>query len=237
MRTALVFVGGPHRRGHDGRVPPRGSPPLVHPGLVELDASGSEVVLGVAVDSGLHLAHAVDRWVDVVVGDMDSVDPTLLGSTGRTELVRHPRDKDATDLELALDLVLERRVDRGIERVVVVAADGGRLDHLIGGALTICAEKYSHLGIDAWLGGTRLVPVHPGNAARLRGRPGRVLSIMAVHGPATGVRTAGLRWPLDGERLDPGGSRGISNEFLDDVADVSIDEGCVAVVLPDEEHS
>ena len=72
MRTALVFVGGPHRRGHDGRVPPRGSPPLVHPGLVELDASGSEVVLGVAVDSGLHLAHAVDRWVDVVVGDMDS---------------------------------------------------------------------------------------------------------------------------------------------------------------------
>jgi thiamine pyrophosphokinase len=57
-----------------------------------------------------------------------------------------------------------------------------------------------------------------------------------VHGPADGVRTRGLRWPLVGERLHPGGSRGISNELLDDVADVSIDGGCVAVVQPDEEH-
>ncbi len=232
MRTALVFVGGPHRRGHDGRVPPPGSPPLAHPGLVELDDSGSDVVLSVAVDSGLHLANAVGRPVDVVVGDMDSVDPTSLASLEGVELVRHPRDKDATDLELALDRVLEHAVERG----VVLAADGGRLDHLLGGALTLCAEKYSRLGIDAWLGGTRLVPVHPGAATRLEGRPGRVLSIMAVHGPAIGVRTTGLRWPLDGERLDPGESRGISNEFLDDVADVSLDEGCVAVVLPDEEH-
>lgn len=232
MRTALVFVGGPHRRGHDGRVPPSGSPPSEHPGLAELDDSGSEVVVSVAVDSGLHLATALGRQVDVVVGDMDSVDPALLESLVGVELVRHPRDKDATDLELALDLVLEHRV----ERAVVLAADGGRLDHLFGGVLTLCASKYAPLGVVAWLGGTRLAPVHPGRPARLRGRPGDVVSILAVHGTADGVRTSGLRWPLDGERLDPGGSRGISNELLDDVADVSIDEGCVAVVQPDEEH-
>jgi thiamine pyrophosphokinase len=232
MRTALVFVGGPHRRGHDGRVPLSGSPPLAHPGLVELEQSGSEVVLGVAVDSGLHLATALGRQVDVVVGDMDSVDPALLASLVGVELVRHPSDKDATDLELALDLVLEH----GVSHVVVVAADGGRLDHLFGGVLTLCAAKYASLGVVAWLGGTRLVPVHPGEPARIRGRRGDLVSILAVHGPAVGVRTRGLRWPLEGERLDPGGSRGISNELLDDVADVSIDEGCVAVVQPDEEH-
>jgi thiamine pyrophosphokinase len=232
MRTALVFVGGPHRRGHDGRVPPSGSPPLAHPGLAELEASGAEVVTSVAVDSGLHLATALGRQVDVVVGDMDSVDPTLLASLVGVELVRHPSDKDATDLELALDLVLERQVGQ----VVVIAADDGRLDHLFGGVLTLCAPKYAPLGVVAWLGGTRLVPVHPGAPARIRGRRGDVVSILAVHGPADGVRTRGLRWPLVGERLHPGGSRGISNELLDDVADVSIDEGCVAVVQPDEEH-
>ncbi|MFN7149102.1 MAG: hypothetical protein ACK4V6_06440, partial [Microthrixaceae bacterium] len=101
MRTALVFVGGPHRRGHDGRVPRSGSPPLAHPGLAELDASGAEVVASVAVDSGLHLATALGRQVDVVVGDMDSVDPALLESLVGGGRGRHPRGKAATGQGLA----------------------------------------------------------------------------------------------------------------------------------------
>ena len=57
MRTAVVFVGGPHRVT---------GPQPAHPALVGLHAQRV-----VAVDSGLHLAEALGWRADVVVGDMD----------------------------------------------------------------------------------------------------------------------------------------------------------------------
>ncbi len=217
MRTAVVFVGGPHRQ------PPGAG---AHPGLVGLEA---DHVL--AVDSGLHLARSHGWQVDRVVGDMDSVEPAALmaAANGGAELVRHPVDKDATDLELALDLLL----DDGIGHVVVVAADAGRMDHLVGGLLTLCATRFAPLRLRAWLGGVLVVPVH--DRASIEGPVGQVVSLLPVHGPAIGVHTDGLRWPLRGERLEPGTSRGMSNELAAEVAEVSLDSGCVAVVVPEEE--
>jgi thiamine pyrophosphokinase len=186
--------------------------------------------LVVAVDSGLHVAESHGWTVDLVVGDMDSVDPALLDravAAGATAQ-RHPVDKDATDLELALDVL----VDQGVERAVVFAADAGRMDHLVGGLLTLCAPRFAGLDLRAWLGGALVVPVH--DVARIEGRIGQRLSIVPVHGAAT-VRTAGLRWPLGGERLPPGSSRGLSNELVSESAEVSVDDGVVAVVLPEEE--
>jgi thiamine pyrophosphokinase len=223
MRTALVFVGG---------TPPRSAstePALSTEVRRVLEALEPDLVL--AVDSGLHLALDAGWTVDRIVGDMDSVDPDRLSSVesaGATAL-RHPVDKDATDLELAL----EHLVEEGCESVVVVGSDGGRMDHLLGGALTLCSPRFASLRVQAWLGGARIVPVH--DEVWIRGREGRLLSIIAVGGPALGVRTRGLRWPLSGERLEVGSSRGLSNEMLAEVAGVSVDGGCVAVVLPEEE--
>lgn len=218
MRTAVVFVGGPHRHG---------ARPGHHPGLVGLRPDHV-----VAVDSGLHLALDHGWQVDLVVGDMDSVGAEALGDAvdAGVRVERHPVDKDATDLELALDGLLDART----EQVVVIGADAGRMDHLVGGLLTLCSPRFAPLGIQAWLGGALVVPVH--ERQRIPGRPGQQVSILPVHGAAEGVRTGGLRWPLHGERLEPGTSRGTSNEFLADVAEVSVDAGCVAVVVPEEEQ-
>ena len=50
------------------------------------------------------------------------------------------------------------------------------------------------------------------------------------------MRTEGLRWPLQGERLEAGTSRGVSNELVADLAEVSVESGCVAVVVPEGEQ-
>ena len=67
--------------------------------------------LVVAADSGLDLARRLGVPVDLVVGDFDSVDPAGLAAAAAagSVLERHPVDKDATDLELALDAVLRRQ--------------------------------------------------------------------------------------------------------------------------------
>ena len=47
----------------------------------------------------------------------------------------------------------------------------------------------------------------------LEGEPGELLTLLAVNGPAEGVTTEGLAYPLRGETLEPGSSRGVSNVF------------------------
>ncbi len=227
MSTAVVFVGGPHRLGHDGTAPGPRVPPWTHPGL-----DGSSADLVIAADSGLHLANAVGWRVDRVVGDMDSVDASALDAAraGGAEIHVHPGDKDSTDLELALDEV----VASSCSSVLVVGADAGRLDHLFASLLSICSTRYAELSVRAWLGTTLVIPVR--SAATVTGPVGAAVSLLAVHGPATGVSTVGLRWPLDDAVLRPGTSLGVSNEFAVADAEVRVGDGCVAVIVPTQEE-
>ena len=58
----------------------------------------------IAADSGLHSAIDLGLRVNLVIGDMDSVDPAVLvaAEANGVTVQRMPRDKDATDTELAL---------------------------------------------------------------------------------------------------------------------------------------
>jgi thiamine pyrophosphokinase len=53
-----------------------------------------------------------------------------------------------------------------------------------------------------------------------------------VHGPALGVVTGGLLYPLAGEDLPPGTSRGVSNVLAADRATVSLTGGVLLAVQP-----
>jgi thiamine pyrophosphokinase len=162
--------------------------------------------------------------VDLAVGDFDSLAADALAGLGRVE--RHPAEKDATDLELALDAALREQP----ERILVVGSAGGRLDHLFGSLLLLAADAYSGVQVDAQLGAAA---VHVVRGARtLRGEPGELVSLFAVHGAAHGVTTAGLVYPLNGESLEPGSSRGTSNVFLAAEARVSVADGVVVAVRP-----
>ena len=69
--------------------------------------------------------------------------------------------------------------------------------------------------------------------AELRGEPGSLLSLLPLAGPARGIRTEGLRYPLRDEELAPGTTRGVSNEFLGTSAAVSLTDGVLLAVQPD----
>jgi thiamine pyrophosphokinase len=70
-----------------------------------------------------------------------------------------------------------------------------------------------------------------GVARSFQGRPGAFLTLLPVNGPAR-VRTEGLRWPLVDEVLEPGSSRGVSNEFATEWAWVAVGEGVVLAIQP-----
>ena len=182
----------------------------------------------VAADRGLEHALALGLDVTVAVGDFDSASPEAVAVAERagTRIERHPEAKDATDLELALDAAgaLEAA------RILVVAGRGGRLDHELSTFLLLGSDRYSDVALDALVGTSW---VHVVRASRaLEGAPGELVSLLAIGGPAEGVTTEGLVYPLRGETLAAGSSRGVSNVFETAVAHIAVERGTLIAIRP-----
>jgi len=190
------------------------------------DRLPDEPDLVIAADSGIHLAEELGLTVDVVVGDLDSASPDAIERARRAgaAIERHPEDKDATDLELALHAALERRV----ERVVIVGGTSlERVDHFLANAAVIASPQFAAIAVEWWLRSSRVIVARAGVA--ITGSAGDLVSIIPVGGD-TQVSTSGLRWPLDRERLTQGSTRGVSNEMLATTAIVEVAAGTALVV-------
>jgi thiamine pyrophosphokinase len=211
VRRAVVLAGGE-------------LPPVT--ALQSVFTDGAPLVI--AADSGVDHAVALGIRVDVVVGDLDSASPAALDAARAAGAVveTHPVAKDATDLELAIAAARAR----GARRVTVVGGGGGRHDHLLANALVLAAVEFADLDLDGLVGTARITVVRV--RATVAGRPGDLCSLIPAGGPAVGVRTTGLRYPLHGEDLLPGSTRGISNELLGDHATVELAAGVLLVVQP-----
>ncbi|MBA3331870.1 MAG: thiamine diphosphokinase, partial [Actinobacteria bacterium] len=180
----------------------------------------------VAADEGVDHALALGLRVDIAVGDFDSVSPAGLAAAeaAGARIARHQAEKDATDLELALD----EAVALAPRRLLVLGVDGGRLDHLLASLLGLGSDRYAELEVDALLGAASVHVVR--GERRLEGEPGELISLFALHAPAEDVTTAGLAYGLSGETLRPGSSRGVSNVFAEREARISVGRGIVLVV-------
>ncbi|MGZ8577954.1 MAG: thiamine diphosphokinase, partial [Actinomycetota bacterium] len=169
--------------------------------------------------------------VDLVVGDMDSVTPDALVRVEAEggAIRRHPVDKDATDLELALDEALELRP----ERILVAGGSGGRFDFVLANALLLAHPRFAAVELDGWFGDATVHLVR--DVRRMAGTMGELISLLAVGGPAHGVRTEGLRWELAGRDLPAGVGLGVSNEFTAATAEIRVTDGVLLAVRPGED--
>jgi thiamine pyrophosphokinase len=191
-----------------------------------------EAAVVIAADSGLHQAGLLGLRVDYVVGDLDSADPTAVESAravGAT-VERYPVDKDATDLELALDTAR----DQGAQRITVVGGAGGRLDHFVANVALLASARFSDLELDARMGDAYVVVAQGGRPPlEIVGAAGSLVTLLATGGDATGITTGGLQYPLQGETLSPGTSRGVSNVLVGERGSVVLERGTLLVIQPD----
>lgn len=200
--------------------------------LEDLARAIDDAAVTIAADGGLAHAERAGRDVDTIVGDLDSVAPHELAAARErgVEVLEHPHDKDATDLDLALALAAQRWPGPSTPRVLVVGGHGGRLDHLLANVLLLAADRHAGLVLTGWLG-TAVVQVVRETVA-LTGAPGSVVSLLALHGPATGVTTTGLRFALDDATLAAGSSLGVSNVLVADRAQVRVGGGVLVTIQP-----
>jgi len=225
---------------HDGAVPPipdrwalvlAGGPLLAGGSAVagRILAGSARPDLVIAADGGLGHARDLGVDVDVVVGDLDSVTSADLAAARSrgTTVQEHSPDKDATDLELALDAALAR----GATRLTVAGIAGGRADHHLANVLLLAHDRYRDLEVDGLWGGDLLAVVR--DSRRLTVDAGAVVTLLPVGGPALGVSTEGLRWPLSDDTLVAGTTWGVSNVALRTEVTVQVRSGVVVAIVPD----
>ena len=179
----------------------------------------------IAADGGLHNAQAVGVTPHVLIGDFDSITPSELTRMEKTsvQILRHPPEKDETDLELAISYALEEH----FTEIVVVGALGGRLDQTLGN-IALLANVPPDVDIRLDDGREEVFLIR--NRLKITGKPGDVISLIPWGESAEGVSTENLRYPLNSEILFSNKSRGISNEMLKDQAVVQLTRGMLVVI-------
>ena len=194
-----------------------------------------DVQLVVAADGGARLAGplgvSIDRWV----GDADSIDPQALEQLRRAGVAisLQPRDKDASDTELA---ILDALAAGAIDVTVIGALGGSRLDHALANIGLLSLPGLASIPARLLDPHARVslirAPDPSGQPVRveLRGRPGDIVSLLTMGGDVEGVTTENLRYPLRDEPLPAGPARGLSNVRRSEVAAVTVRRGHLLVV-------
>ena len=166
----------------------------------------------------------------------DCLHTTSPGATGNVEIVSLPRDKDKTDTEVGLDIVL----DRGFSTAVLVGGCGGtRIDHEIANLFLI--ERYAKMDLDVILCSKRTMIFGLSGADSeysthkskrwFRGKPGDWVTIIPITPEVEGVTTYCLRFPLYDAILERGATLGVSNEMTQNEAAVSVAKGFCLVIV------
>lgn len=189
----------------------------------------------IAVDAGLHHLFSRGFLPHLLVGDLDSINPEDLNKCIErgVETLRFPPEKDETDLELALI----EGVKRGFHEIVIAFGLGGRIDHSLGNLALLNHPLSKETFIHFDDGQTEVLLL---NDRRLtwvtHTSPGDLISLIPWQEDVTGVRSEGLEYPLNGETLFSGRTRGISNLALGEYVSVSREAGSLLFIHQRQEN-
>lgn len=177
-------------------------------------------------DGGTRHASALDLKPALVIGDLDSAESgrlqTLHADGVAIEL--YPRDKNETDLELAIN----KAVELAPREIVILAALGGRLDQTLANIALLSNVRLSTFDIRLDDGVEEILFCR--DQAEVKGRSGDIISLIPWGGAVTGIQTENLKWQLSSETLHPEKTRGISNEMTGDTAAVKIQSGLLLII-------
>lgn len=169
----------------------------------------------IAVDGGLNHCLKYGLKPELVIGDFDSATPAALAHFHDVPKVEFARDKDNTDLEIALDHIDKYKA----EKIIVFGGLGGRVDHTLSN-INLLSLYPGKLFLES--AQETLFVIN--RSATLACHAGQTLSLIPLNGPVRGITTRGLKWELNKGALDKH-FLGISNVALGATAYIEATHG------------
>lgn len=183
----------------------------------------------IVADSGMEFMRRVGIVPDMIIGDFDSVAPETLGyfkeQTGIVFKELNPI-KDDTDTEFAI----RQAIGLGAKELTVLGATGTRLDHVLGNVALLGIGLEEQVQI-------QLVDAH--NRIRMINGPmcltkaeqfGNFVSLLPYSGEVKHVTLKGFKYPLENYTMGSFSSLGISNEIVEEKAEILFEEGILLVI-------
>lgn len=181
----------------------------------------------ICVNGGTGHAIALGLKPDLLIGDLDSLKSAhkqIMKKAG-LQTIRHPSEKDASDLELALDHALGMNPDH----ILIIGALGGkRVDHTYSNLMLLYKPLCSNIFARIIDESQEIMLIN--NELVIEGNKGDYLSLFTLTPETSGINTEGLKFSLRNESLDFASTRGLSNVFKDSNVKVTIKSGLLLAI-------
>lgn len=189
-------------------------------------SSGFEVII--AADRGMDFLYEHKITPDIIVGDFDSVKNEALSyfkEKGMSDMHVLNPEKDDTDSECALQIAL----DHGADHIIIIGATGTRIDHVLGN-ISLLGKAMSE-GKMAELLDThnRIRMIDNELEIEKNKQYGKYVSIIPVC-KKNKITLEGFKYPLKDYTFEGFNTLGISNEIVDDIAKITVNEGQYIVI-------
>lgn len=181
----------------------------------------------IACDGGLRHCRKMMIIPDAMVGDFDSAtegDELFYEHRG-VEKIAYPRKKDMTDMEIGINLAIEK----GADEIYILGGLGCRFDHSLANV---------HILVNPVSKGVKTCLVDENNIITLvmdsldiNGSKGQTVSLIPLTTEVTGVTTRNMEYPLYNSIMTVGSSLGVSNVMSEDTASISVDSGILIVIM------
>lgn len=189
-----------------------------------LDSEPGAVVI--CADGGARYAAAMGIVPSVIVGDMDSIDGSLLSffeEKGST-ILRYSPSKDETDTELALShaLTLDPR------KVFLFGVLGTRVDHSLANIFLLAGAVPADVDLRIIDDSCEMFLVM--DQLLLRGLAGQTVSLLPLSPVVSGITLRGFEYPLREGVMEMGRSLGVSNRLSGTEGFITVKAGRLLVI-------
>jgi len=172
----------------------------------------------IATDGAANGLLQIGRIPDIIIGDLDSFDATLLPPNSHTKILCIP-DQDKNDFEKALEYCLSQH----FEHIVIYGIHGGDFEHSLNNVSVLWKYVDSFTNITILDSLSRIaVPVSSDFSSHAFLQD-EIISLIPF--PHARLTTQGLEWELQNEVLELSVREGARNRCLSNSLHISVHEG------------
>lgn len=180
----------------------------------------SEMDFIIAADRGYDYCCQSGIIPDLIVGDFDSA---LKIPEAEIETIKLNPVKDCTDTEFAVN----KAVELGFDNIIIIGGLGNRFDHSYANLTLVACFRDKNISITLIDENHKIYALK--NETKLIKNENKYISVFSFTDSCL-VSLSGFKYPLNNYLLSRFNALGVSNEVIDDNAEISITNG-IAIIM------
>lgn len=180
----------------------------------------------ICADGGARHAAALGIIPQLVLGDFDTLTEQELTSLEQAgaQILRYPQAKDFTDTHLAILEALQR----GFTEIDLIAALGGCFGHTLANVTLLALPEAKDARLRILEEDQEIFLIR--QTVTLTGTVGEKITLLPLTERVEGITLTGMKYPLKKAVMTIGVPIGVSNEFLEEAAQIELEKGILVAV-------